>query len=74
MCYTGNTMFLHKVIRMNQNRAVVLPQTLARSYGIEWGDYVSVSGTKNGILIQKVIRVEYASGAIAIRHDPGAKT
>jgi len=67
-------MFLHKVIRMNQNRAVVLPQTLAREFGIEYGDYVFIEAHKDGILIQKVVRIGNEVRVSTTRHDPRAKT
>lgn len=66
-------MFLHKVYRLNQNRGIVLPQTLAREYGIEYGDYVFIEAHKDGILIQKAVRVGNEVRVAPVGHDKRAK-
>jgi len=67
-------MFLHKVFRSNQNRAICLPQTLSREFGINYGDYVTVEATKTGILIRKVQRTFDEIRVASVGYDPRAKT
>ena len=69
----GCSMFLHKVFILNTVRAICIPQTLAKEYDLEKGDYVMVQGHRDGILIQKAVRVGDEVRVVTTRHDPRAK-
>lgn len=66
-------MFLHKVFLLNTNPSICLPKPLAREYSIERGDYVFVQAHKDGILIQKAVRVGDEVRVATTRHDKRAK-
>lgn len=51
---------------------MVLPQSLSREYGIEYGDYVFILGQKDGILIQKAVRVGDEIRVAPVGHDKRA--
>lgn len=67
-------MFLNKVFVLNTVKAICIPQVLAKEYQLEKGDYVFIKGHRDGILIQKAVKVGDEVRVATTRRDPRAKT
>jgi len=59
---------------LNTNPSICLPKVLAKEYDLNKGDYVFVQAHKDGILIQKAVRVGDEVRVATTRHDKRAKT